>query len=358
MNADGQLGVGMVGCGRITDLGCLGYLDHPRSRVVATCDADPSLAERRAAEWGAERWYTSLQALLDDPAVDAVDIATPHHLHADHAVAAIEADRHVSLQKPPARTLDEFDRIAHAAGESERVLRVFDNFLYYPPHQRARQLIEEGTIGEPLSIRIKTAAGRPGDGWEVPWASQSWRLDVAASGGGAVTFDHGYHCYSLARYLVGAEVDRVHAFINWQRFEGGLAADGPAMLSWRYQGDPVRYGCWEVVASLGMKVKSDYYSEDDRVEVTGEKGVLWINRCTGRLLEEPALVVYADGETRAFHDLDCDWASSFRLGGRAFVDACLYGGPVVQDPASARHSLAFALAAAESAESGREITPS
>ncbi len=350
------LRVALVGCGRIADLQCLGYLAHPRATIHAVCDTDADLARRRAETWGARRVYTDFADVLADPDIDAVDILTPHHLHADQAVAAIEAGKHVSLQKPPTRTLAEFDRIVAAAARApELVVRVFENFAWYPPHVRAFELIAEGAIGTPLSVRLKTAAGRPSDGWEVGLRSQVWRMDTGLCGGGPTTFDHGYHCYHMAERVIPAEIDRVHAFIHWNDMGDGLALDGPAMISWRYAGEPARYGSWEVIASVGMSVRSDYYASDDRMEVHGSEGILWVNRCSGRLLEEPSLVLYRDGETRAFHDLESDWGASLRDGGIDFVDAVLAGRRPAQTLAQARRTLRFALAAGRSAAEGREV---
>jgi predicted dehydrogenase len=114
-------------------------------------------------------------------------------------------------------------------------------------------------------------------------------------------------------------------------------------------------GSWEVIASLGMRVRSKYYVSDDRMEVHGTEGILWVNRCTGQLLDEPSLVLYRDGETRAFHDLETDWADSFRHGGIDFVDALLEGRQPALDGSEARKTLAFAIAAGRSAAQGREV---
>jgi len=351
-----HVGIGIVGCGRIADLQCLGYLAHPRARIVAVCDVDEDLARRRAREWNAPGVYGDIHPLLADPAVDAVEILTPHHLHAEHAAAALRAGKHVSLQKPPTRTLAELDGLAKVHAGTGLCLRIFENFMFYPPHRRARALVEEGAIGEPLSVRLKTAVGRPGDGWEVTPRTQAWRLDTALCGGGATTFDHGYHCFHMGRFFMPVEVERVHAFVNWIELGGGRRVDAPALISWKYQGPVPRYGSWEVVASLAMRIRSDYYVSDDRTEIHGSEGIIWINRCTGKLLDEPSLVLYRDGETRAFHDLACDWAESFRLGGMAFVDELLEGRAPEHDLAEARRTLAFSLAAARSAEEGREVT--
>jgi predicted dehydrogenase len=349
------LRVAFLGCGRIADLQCLGYRDHPQARIVAVCDRAEASARQRADEWGVPRVYTDVEQLLADPEIDAVEILTPHHLHEQHATAALEAGKHVSLQKPPTRTLAEFDRLARVAESSGRVIRIFENFMYYPPHAKAKQLIEAGAIGEPISVRLKTAAGRLTDGWEVTPATQAWRLDPDTCGGGPTTFDHGYHCYHMGRFFIPAEIERVHAFIHWTEVGERAWIDGPALVSWRYQGDVPRYGSWEVIASLGMRVRSKYYASDDRLEIHGSEGIIWVNRCTGHLLDEPSVVLYRDGETRTFHDLVTDWAESFRLGGIDFVDALLEGRPPPQDLPEARRTLAFALAAGKSAAEGREV---
>jgi predicted dehydrogenase len=323
--------------------------------IAAVCDVDEALAVRRAAAWGEPRVYTDLSQLLADPEIDAVEILTPHHLHADHAAAALAAGKHVSLQKPPTRTLSEFDRLTRVSEETGLTLRTFENFAFYPPHRKARELVEAGAVGEPLSVRLKTAAGRPADGWEVTPQTQAWRLDTATCGGGPTTFDHGYHCFNMGRYFMPEEVERVHAFIHWTELAPGVHVDGPALITWQYAGEVPRYGSWEVIASLAMRVRSDYYVSDDRIEIHGSEGILWVNRCTGKLLDEPAVVLYRDGETRAFHDLACDWAESFRLGGIDFVDALLEGRTPELSAEEARQTLAFALAAARSADERREV---
>lgn len=349
------VGVGLVGCGRIATLHLRAWRAVPGARVVAVCDTDPARAAAFADRAGGARAYTELEGLLANPAVEAVEILTPHDLHAEHALAALEAGRHVSLQKPPARSLEEFDRIAAVARREGRILRVFENFRYHPPHRRARALLVSGAIGEWLGIRMLTLAGRPGDGWEVPASALAWRTDPERCGGGPTTFDHGYHVYSMARFFSPVEVAEVHAFVHTFRLPGGGVHDGPAVVSWRYDGPVPRMGSWQVAACLGMRLRSDYYPSDDRMEIFGSEGVLFVNGCTGRLLEEPALVLYRDGETRAFHDLETDWWASFRDGAAAFAEAVRTGAAVEESAEGARHTLAMAIAVARSAEEDRPV---
>lgn len=346
--------VGFIGCGRISTLQASGYLDHPRAEILAVCDRDSDLARQRAREWGAKKVYTDYADLLADADVNAVEIPLPHHLHRDVAIAALAAGKHVSLQKPPTLTLRELSDVHEAALAAGRRWRVLENFMYYPPHVKARELVQHGAIGEPLSVRIKTAAGRPDDGWHVPAAAQVWRMNPERCGGGPIAFDHGYHSYNMARFFMAEPVERVHAWIHVNEFGENALFDGPLMISWKYAGVP-KFGSWEVIASILMRVRSHYYAADDRIEIHGTEGIIWVNRCTGFLLDEPALVLYRDGETRAFHDIPSDWEESFRLGAHDFIDALIEGRPAAQDYEDAAATLRFAIAAHVSACEAREV---
>ncbi|HEY5625137.1 MAG TPA: Gfo/Idh/MocA family oxidoreductase [Dehalococcoidia bacterium] len=345
--------VAFIGAGRIADLHAAGYQATPDSQLYAVCDTDADLAERRARAWGAERHLSDYRELLSDPAVDAVEVLTPHHLHRDMAVAALDAGKHVSLQKPMARTLAEADEIVAAAGRSGTVFRVFENFRYYPPYVRAKELIDEGAIGNPLSMRMKVIDGNPQEGWDVGASSWAWRLDEELSGGGPVVFDHGYHIFSIAMFFLGA-VSEVFAWINRTELGSGLALDAPAVIMWRCLQRP-RFGTWESIVSPDLVVPSKYYATDEWLEITGSHGVLWVNRCSGEMLSGPPLVLYRDGESRAIDDVDSDWASSFVEGVRHFVQAIREGGAPELSAVDAREVLRFSVAAHRSAREGRPV---
>ena len=147
----------IVGCGNISQLNAPGYLQHPRCDVVALCDTDPERAKRRAREWGITPQLDSdFAQVLDDSAVDAVELLTPTWMHADQIIAALGAGKHVSAQKPLAVSIAEAERIATAVARAKTVFRVTENFLYYPPILKAKELLDAGVIGEPSLVRIHT----------------------------------------------------------------------------------------------------------------------------------------------------------------------------------------------------------
>ena len=97
--------MGIVGVGNIAEMNVPGYLEHVRCDVVALCDPRREKVEARAREWGVPKAYTSLDELLADDEVDAVEILTPTHLHKEHVIAAARAGKHISCQKPMANSV-------------------------------------------------------------------------------------------------------------------------------------------------------------------------------------------------------------------------------------------------------------
>ncbi len=181
-----MIGFCLVGCGRIATLNALGYKDNPDGRLYAVCDVDRARAEAFAKEYGAEKIYTDYQEVLRDPNIHAVDLLVPHHLHCRMVIDACAAKKHVSVQKPMALTVEECDRMIAAAREHGVKLKVFENFVFYPPYVKAKQLIDEGVIGEPITMRYKMNAGRQDLGWAVDPKTWGWRMAESTCGGGPV----------------------------------------------------------------------------------------------------------------------------------------------------------------------------
>ena len=283
----GPIGVGIVGTGRISDLHAIEYLANPLARIVALCDVDPARAAARAAAWGLEDVAIDgdIDTLLTRPEVDLVEILLPHHLHLDAALKAVAAGKIVSLQKPMCISLDEADRLVAAADASDRPFKVFENFVFYPPVIRARELIAEDAIGTPLSIRIKSNPGKSATAWDVPASAIAWRQRADQSGGGPLVFDDGHHKFALAWHFMG-EPEEVHAFIgDTETADHRERLDAPSIVSFRFPGN--RIGNLEIVHSPELEIATRHYAQDDRVEITGSKGVIWLNGGHGRLAGAP-----------------------------------------------------------------------
>lgn len=345
--------VGFIGAGRIADLHARAYADNPTGELYAVADNRPDYAEERATEWGAQRAWTDYRELLADPDVDAVEILLPHHLHHEVSVAALDAGKHVSLQKPFALDLNEADQIVAAARSAGTVFRVLENFLAYEPYKLATSLIESGEIGDPIFIRVAVIIGHGIGAWEIPETAMEWRRDPARGGSGMFFFDHGAHVASTITHYMG-RVETVHALTGREAGAEIAVTGGSAAITFRHV-DGRRLGSWTGVRSTDLPIPTDYYPADELVEITGERGIIWINQTSAKLLGGPPVSLYRDGKVRHFTDMNTDWGDSFRVGGMEFTDAIANGGSVGLKADDARHVLAFQFAAIKSAAERREI---
>jgi predicted dehydrogenase len=349
-----QLRVGIIGTGRISDLHALEYLENPRSKIVAVADTNLEIAGARAAKWGVppDRVFGNYHDLLDLPDVDVVDILLPHHLHYQAALDAAAAGKHISLQKPMALNVQQADEMTAAAHKAGVIFRVFENFIFYPPIQLAKSLIDAGEIGDLLTIRIKSNSGISQTAWPVPASAQAWRFDYAKNGGGPLVFDDGHHKFALAWHFMGM-AEEVHAWISQTEVAPGQFLDSPALVSWKFAHN--RYGSLEVVNSPQMEINTIYYAQDDRVEITGTKGVIWTTRGHGNMLDVPPVILYSGNQMRTFTNVLSDWKYSFMNATRHFIDCYFKGETPRLTGEDGREVLRFTLAAQESARIGQAV---
>jgi len=350
----------IVGCGRISDLHLMGYQVCDNARVSAVFDINTSRAEKKAKVWAVSNVYRRYEALLDDPEVNLIELLVPHHLHAEMTIAACQAGKHVSVQKPMAMNIREADQMIEAAAKAGVLLRIYENFVFYPPYVRAKELIESGEIGEPQMIRVHVGTGKSKTAWKVPLSAWRWRFIDAKNSGGVMVFDHGYHLFSLVYFLMG-EVERVYAWIDKSPVGGGIPArlaqvDSPAIVMFQLK-SPRKYGIMDFVHTPNLVIDSNYYADDDRVEVIGDKGIIIINRCTARTINLPELMLYKDGVTSAIRVDHVEWHDSFIECTKHMVEIIKNGGKPVLDGKTGKAVLQFALAAQVSAKSGMEVRP-
>ncbi|MGH2355031.1 MAG: Gfo/Idh/MocA family protein, partial [Chloroflexota bacterium] len=213
---DTPLGVAMIGCGWAGQRHAPAYalaggqlrwaVDADRQRAEALTAALP---EGRA---GDVRIGTDYRPALDDPAVQSVDICLPHHLHAEVAIAAAQAGKHVLVEKPLAATLDEADQMIAAAERAGVLLMVAENVHFNPLYLRVRDLLRDGAIGRPALIQMTREAYLR----ESFLKERPWFLDAHAAAGG-IMMSGGIHDFETMRLLIG-EVESVYALRARQRF--------------------------------------------------------------------------------------------------------------------------------------------
>jgi len=346
----------IVGLGRIYDLNIRAYLDNADVEVVALVDPSEERREQRQADWPEAKTFDSISDLAKSGLeVDAVEALLPVPLHVDGVIELLQNGWHVNLQKPMCNDMEGARRMLEAARENDRVLRVMENYIFYQPLRKLKEVVESGEIGAPSGYHMKMVGSGRG-GWEVPESSYRWQFEQMTRGRGILVFDDGWHKLATAIWLFGP-ITEVRAWIGGTPVVPGVEIDAPTTIVWQHA-NGVR-GVWDITVAIDLYLRSDYYTNDERWEVTGRKGYARVNRCTGRGIQEPSLEVYVDGEMRGFHALDDDWASSFRDSGRHWLRWLRTGeGPLLWSGDEAVDVLRFALAAyASSAAGGTGVDP-
>jgi predicted dehydrogenase len=147
---------GFVGAGNVTEAKASpgGAFTQDRSRVVAVMRTDIARAEEYAERNGIERAYDTVEELCADPEVNAVFVCTPHHLHKEHALAAIAAGKHVLCEKPLTITTEDGAEIVEAARRAGVVLAAAYYRRFYPVLERLHEIVRSGQLGTLTSVQM------------------------------------------------------------------------------------------------------------------------------------------------------------------------------------------------------------
>lgn len=183
--------IGLIGAGRIARVHAEAYRHVTRGRIASCTDPVTSVARSLAADFGFDI-AEDFDALLSDPDIDAVLIATPNDLHADQTIAALRAGKHVFCQKPIALSLVDADRVVSEAASSDRILQFGFMLRFTPPLPDLQKRIVSGELGDPIAARAAVF------GWEP---SNEWFYDPKHGGG--VILDTLVHFGDLVLWLFG-----------------------------------------------------------------------------------------------------------------------------------------------------------
>lgn len=208
------LGVGLIGTGYMGKCHALAWTgvhavfgDGPIPRLVHLAEVNADIAHKKAAEFGFAKATGDWRELIADPEVDVVSVTTPNAFHAEMAIAALEAGKHVWCEKPMAVALADAQRMAAAAKSSGKIAALGYNYIQNPMVRHIESLLGEGAIGTVNHVRLEMDEDFMAD----PEALFYWKSE-ASSGYGALD-DFGVHPLSLLLKLFGP-VSRVFANLS------------------------------------------------------------------------------------------------------------------------------------------------
>lgn len=189
-----KLKVGIIGTGGIAEVHMRSYAANPEVEMYAICDLMEERAAEKAKQYGISKVYTDFREMLNDPELEAVSICTPNNWHAPISIAAINAGKHVLVEKPLCKTVEEALEVEKAVRANDRVLQVGFVRRYGSNTKIVNRFIEAGEIGEVYYAKASCIRriGNPG----------GWFSDEKRSGGGPL-IDLGVHVIDLCWYLMG-----------------------------------------------------------------------------------------------------------------------------------------------------------
>jgi len=335
-----MLRFGLIGCGRVAPRHAQSIAELPGTQLVAAADVILSRVNRFAAEYRAEP-FTDYRRLLDRQDVDVVNICVPSGLHAQVALDAFRAGKHVIVEKPIALSLSDANRMIAAAQLADRKLCVVLQNRYNPPMQDLKRIVESGRLGRLLLGNATVRWYRPQEYYEDGWHG-TWAMD-----GGALMNQSIHHIDALQWLLGWPESVFAYSATLAHRME----AEDVGVATIRFRG-----GTLGVVEGSTVTYPENL---EGSVAIFGERGSLKVG---GTALNRK-VIWKVDGElehekellTREQIDPPSVYGASHRAVIADMTEAILADRAPKTDGNEAKKSLALVLAMYESARTGRPV---
>jgi len=328
-----RLRIGVIGLGWFGEIHCEAILGVPSLELVALCTRSQPRLEALAARFGVGKAYSDYRALVADPAIDAVAIATMWDQHTAPALAALAAGKHVFLEKPMASTVEDCERIIAAARTARGILQVGHICRFNPRYRAAKQAIEAGRIGRIVALSSRR---------NIPAAWTTTILDKI----GPIVGD-AIHDTDLMLWFTGDRIVSAYAQTVSVR---GLRHPDIGQTMYRFAG-----GATATLETVWCMPEKTPFDIDERMSVIGTDGIIHVQDTFPNLA-----IVSADGlhspDTTYWPLVDGVRAGALRDEFASFAASALAGRePVAGRPEDAALALQATLAAEESARTGRVV---
>ena len=331
-----------------------GYAEIPdKAKFVAACDKDAGALNAIVERSGAKP-YQDYQELLKDPEVDAVDICLPHFLHGRVALAALEAGKHVIVEKPFTLDMAEADRIIATAKSKGLKLMVAENMRFIKAYEVAKQIVDKGEIGQICFARAYT--GGPNSSL---MDADNWRSKLNEAGGGTM-IDDGVHCFYLFRWFVG-DVKSIYAVTNKFVKESPRDVEDNAVGTLRFANGAMGTFSFSNTTATPWTEQLELLGTDGAIEVDflapQPLRVFSSKRNMNELDEQWSYYGNVSWETPIIEHSVHEWVTAtMRKEVKHFVDCILENTEPLVSGEDGKKAVELVLKAYESAKLGREVS--
>lgn len=337
MHGDGRVvNVGLIGCGRVARAHVAALKAAEHTRLVAVCDIKEDRAKAFAEETGAAP-YTDWRELLTRDDIDAIQICTPHYLHAEMAIAAANAGKHVLTEKPMAISVADADAMIEAARRNNVLLGVIFQNRYNDASQAIKQAIDSGRLGEIRGARAFITWDRSDDYYR----NSDWKGTWDKEGGG-VLIDQAIHTIDLMQWLIG-EVDSIRATYDTRAHEY-IHVDDVAEAYIKFKNGAIACVYANCFYVYDAPVYLEIVGTKGRAELVGSEATIYIGNETLKVVQAQNEIV---GKKY--------WGSGHKRQIADFYYSVLKGEKPYIDGEAGKVAMCMVLAMYESARTGKTV---
>ena len=330
--------VAVIGCGNVSKMHLKALRENPETEIIAVADIDFARADSTANEYGAKAYY-NFDEFLKTERPDSIHICTPHYLHTDMAVKALTAGINVLTEKPCSVSFKEVEKLCKAQKESGKQLGVCFQNRYNSCVCKAKEIIENGSLGKLKSIRAFVTWCRGEDYYSDDWHG------TADKECGGVLINQAIHTVDLIQYL-GGKCKKVTAHVSNDHLKGIIEVEDNASVLMELEGEKTAL----LYATTAYAENSDVF-----IELSFENGKL-------RLEADRLYSVDSNGDSQRISDeteVVCHGKSYWGSGHSALISDyydCLKNNQKFEiDAFEGGEAAKIVFAAYESSETGKSV---
>jgi predicted dehydrogenase len=252
---------GIIGCGNVTEVKSgPAFNKVNNSRLHAVMRRDANLAEDYATRHNVPVWYSDAKALINDPEINAIYIATPPKFHEEYAIAALEKGKFVYVEKPVTLNVNSCKSLVESVNKTQGKLVVAHYRRALPMFLKVKELVDDKVLGAVKSIRL--VMHQPEENNVIASSSVNWRVIPELSGGG-LFYDLAPHQLDIIQYIFGEAVSHVGTAANQSNIH---AAEDAVCGIMKLNNDILFQGSWNFNMPAMLK--------EDSCQIIGEKGYI------------------------------------------------------------------------------------